>query len=133
MSEFCEAVARVVEEVPEPFHGWLENVVVDVETAPSREVLEEQGLESEDDLLGLFEGLAVTEQEYGEHAPNRIVIYKRPIERICRSRAEVEYEIRRTMLHELAHHFGHSEEDLEEFESRSSPFEPSDGRDEEAS
>ena len=76
----------------------------------------------EDTLMGLFEGRAVTEQEYGEHLPNRILLFKRPIEEVCRSRAEIAYEIRRTLVHELAHHFGYSEEDLEEYESRQSPF-----------
>ncbi len=112
-----------MDEIDAPFAEWLENVVVDVEPYPSRRVLEEQGLDPENEtLLGLFVGHAVTDQEYGLHAPNRILLYKRPIESVCRSRAEVAYEIRRTLIHELAHHFGYSEEDLEEFESQPNPF-----------
>jgi predicted Zn-dependent protease with MMP-like domain len=94
-----------------------------VELEPTAEMLEELEMDpAEDTLMGLFEGRAITEQEYGEHLPNRILLFKRPIEEVCRSRAEVAFEIRRTLIHELAHHFGYSEEDLEEYESRPSPF-----------
>lgn len=127
MEEFCAVARQVVEELPEPFHRWLENVVVDVEPRPSRRMLRELGIDHESDLLGLFEGSAVTEQHYGEHLPNRILLFKRPIEAVSRSRDEVKYEIRRTILHELAHHFGYSEEDLEPFESQPSPFDDDDG------
>ena len=123
MSEFVAVARQVLDELGEPFRGWLENVVVDVELAPSAELREEFDLKSSNEaLLGLFLGEAVTEQEYGVRAPNRILLFKRPIEAVCRSRAEVAYEIRRTVIHELAHHFGYSEEDLEEFESRPSPY-----------
>ncbi len=123
MDEFCRVAREVVDQLPEPFHQWLENVVVDVELEPSRRLLRDLGMDPvEDTLLGLFEGAAITEQEYGDHRPNRILLFKRPIEEVSRSRAEIAYEIRRTVIHELAHHFGYSEEDLEEFESQESPF-----------
>ena len=123
MNEFVDVARQVVDKLPEPFLGWLENVVVDVEIAPTRDMLVDVGLNPEQEtLMGLFVGRAITEQEYGEHAPNRILLFKRPIEEACRSRAEVAYEIRRTLVHELAHHFGYSEEDLEEYESQQSPF-----------
>jgi len=122
MSAFCRTVGKVLEELPDPFHAWLENVVIDVEPEPWPELREELGLEPGEPLLGLFEGAAITEQEYGEHLPNRIVLFKNPLERISRSPAELRYEIRRTVLHELAHHFGYSEAELEEFESRDSPY-----------
>jgi len=94
-----------------------------VELEPSAELLEELEMDPQKDtLMGLFEGFAVTEQEYGEHLPNRILLFKRPIEEVCRSRAEIAYEIRRTLVHELAHHFGYSEEDLEAYEAQQSPF-----------
>jgi predicted Zn-dependent protease with MMP-like domain len=127
MREFVALARRVVDELPEQFQPWLENVVIDVEVDPSDELLDELELESPDDLMGLFVGAAVTEQGYGDHLPNRILLFKQPIENACRSRDEVAYEIRRTILHELAHHFGYSEADLDEFESRPSPF---DGEDE---
>jgi predicted Zn-dependent protease with MMP-like domain len=126
MDEFCAATRVVLDELPAPFHEWLENVVVDVELEPWPELREEMGLAPDDDLLGLFQGASVTEQEFGEHAPNRILLFKRSIEAQCRSREEVRYEIRRTVIHELAHHFGYSEENLEAFESQPSPFDEAD-------
>ena len=123
MREFCKIVEAALDQLPEQFHSWLENVVVDVELEPDDELLESLGIEDRADApLGIFQGLEVTEQEFGEHAPNRIVLFKRPIEAACHSREEIEYEIRRTVVHELAHHFGYSEEDLDDFESQPSPF-----------
>lgn len=129
MREFVRLASQVMLELEEPFQAWLENVVVDVELEPSAELLAELEMDPEEDtLMGLFEGRAITDQEYGEHLPNRILLFKRPIEDVCRSREEVAYEIRRTVIHELAHHFGYSEEDLEAFEARPSPFD--DGQEE---
>ena len=123
LEEFCRVARQVVDELPEPFHRWLENVVVDVELEPSRKLLRRMDMDPDrETLMGLFEGHAVTEQGYGDHLPNRVLLFKHPIEEVCRSRAEIAYEIRRTVIHELAHHFGYSEEELEEFESRQSPF-----------
>jgi len=124
MSEFVQIAQRVMADLPERFQRWLENIVVDVEINPTREMLADVGLDPDQDtLLGLFEGRPVTDQEFGEHAPNRILLFKRPIEEACRNRAEVAYEIRRTLIHELAHHFGYSEVDLEDYEMRDELFE----------
>jgi predicted Zn-dependent protease with MMP-like domain len=120
--EFCAIVVEVLDELPEMFRGWLDNVVVDVEERPSSRSRAELGDDPDETLLGLFQGAPITEQEYGTHLPNRIILFKQPIEDCCRSREEIAYEIRRTVLHELAHHFGYSEEDLDFFEDRPSPF-----------
>ena len=123
LEEFCAVVTEVLEALPKEFRGLLDNVVVDVQQRPSRRLLAELGSDDPDDIpLGLFQGEPITEQEYGSHHPNRILLFQQPIEAVCRSRAEIAYEIRRTVLHELAHHFGYSEEDLDFFEDRPSPF-----------
>ncbi len=127
LADFCSVVEEVLAELPEPFHAWLDNVAVDVEPDPWPELLEELEMEPDEPLLGLFQGESITEQEYGEHYPNRILLFKNPIEQISRSREEIRYEIRRTVLHELAHHFGYSEEELDEFESQPSPFDEGNG------
>jgi predicted Zn-dependent protease with MMP-like domain len=121
--EFCDLVRRVVDELPPEFHDRMENLVIDVELRPSRNLLLEVGIDRPDQtLMGLFVGRSLPEQEFGEHTPNHIFIFQRPIEDVCRSRAEIAYEVRRTLLHELAHHFGYSEEDLDFFEAQPSPF-----------
>jgi len=122
LAEFCAVVEQVLAELPDPFRSWLKNVVVDVEPEPWLELYDELEIEPGEPLLGLFEGEAITEQGYGEHHPNRILLFQNPIEEVSRSDDEIRYEIRRTVLHELAHHFGYSEEDLDEFESQPSPF-----------
>jgi predicted Zn-dependent protease with MMP-like domain len=124
MRAFCEIARQVIDQLPDPFREKLENVVVDVESRPSAARLREEGLGPEewDQLLGYFEGAPLTDQSYGERHPNRITVYKDSIEVASRSAAEIAYEIRRTLMHELAHHFGFSEEDLESFEAKPSPF-----------
>lgn len=123
MREFVDIARRVIDEIAAPFRQHMDNLTVDVEREPTAEMLAEVGLDPEQDtLMGLFVGRSIVEQDFGEDARNRILLFKRPIEEACRSRAEVAYEIRRTLIHELAHHFGYSEEDLEEYESRQSPF-----------
>ena len=124
MKDFCAIVQQVIADLPEPFHGYLENVAVDVELRPSDRTLRRIGYKQNEanHLMGLFQGVPVTEQHYGERHPNRISLYKRAIEAASRSREEIAYEIRRTVIHELAHHFGFSEDDLEEFESTPSPY-----------
>lgn len=128
MESFCEIVRHEMEQLPEQFREKLENVVVDVQTRPSLGLLCKHGLASDQwaQLFGYFEGQPLTEQAYGVAHPNRITVFKDPIEAASRSHAEVAYEIRRTLIHELAHHFGFSEDDLEDFESRPSPFDADD-------
>lgn len=137
MDEFCELAGKVVEEMPDEFQEWMENVVVDVRKNASRKQLRSVGIDpdGDDTLLGLFEGKPVTEMpeilgdDLAHWQPNRVWLFKEPIEDVCRSKEEVAYEIKRTIIHELAHHFGWSEEDLDEFESQPNPFdEPEDER-----
>lgn len=124
LSAFVAVAQQVVAELPEEFQERLENVLIDVEREPSPRLLREQGLDpATETLLGLFQGAPLTERGLDDLAlPNRILLFQRPIERACRSVEEIKYEIRRTLLHELAHHFGFSEDDLDDFESQPSPF-----------
>ena len=75
--QFLAIVDRVVQALPEPFRRHLQNVAVDVEERPSRQTLRELGYRSDewDELMGLFQGAALTEQELGECHPNRITLY----------------------------------------------------------
>jgi predicted Zn-dependent protease with MMP-like domain len=87
-----------------------------VERRPRRHHLREAGIGQNEVLLGLYEGVPLKDRtsDYGLVLPDRITIFQEPLERACRDEAELEREVRNTVLHELAHHFGTSDEELEE-------------------
>lgn len=117
--QFCDAVEEVVASLPEPFHEYLENVVVEVQEEPSDRdyaTLKDRGGRSGNLLLGLFIGVPVTAQRYGDRPPNVVKIFRRPMEQVSRTHAALLRNIRATVIHEFAHHFGYSEEQLEAFE-----------------
>lgn len=113
--EFEGLVRRAVDSLPEEYGHLLKNVAVVVEEEPSRDLLDELGLESEDDLLGLYSGRAVGEESFfdpGGTLPARISIYRGPILRLCRTADEVVREVRDTVVHEIGHHFGLDDEEM---------------------
>lgn len=115
--EFESLVAEVLDELPSDFAHHLENVDVVVEPAPNRHELKEMDLPSGAVLLGLYRGVPLTERgsaPWSFQLPDEIVIYQRPIERQARTRREMREEIRKTVLHEIAHHFGIPDERLRE-------------------
>jgi predicted Zn-dependent protease with MMP-like domain len=113
--EFEGLVREAVRGLPDQYRRLLENVTVAVEEEPSREVLDELELESEDDLLGLYTGTSVGDESFfdpGGKLPARISIYRGPILRLCRSKEEVIQEVRDTVVHEIGHHFGLDDEEM---------------------
>jgi predicted Zn-dependent protease with MMP-like domain len=96
---FEELVGDALDAVPGQLLDLLDNVVILVEDDPPAE---------DPDLLGVYEGHALTERgwDYGGVLPDRIVIYRRPILAICATEADVFDEVRVTVVHEIAHHFG---------------------------
>ncbi|MGH7165660.1 MAG: metallopeptidase family protein [Nitrospiraceae bacterium] len=113
--EFERLVRLAVEGLPDQYRRLLGNVAVVVEEEPSREVLEDLGLESEDDLLGLYSGTAHGDESFFDPAgrlPDRVSIYRGPILRLCRTTEEVIQEVRDTVVHEIGHHFGLDDEEM---------------------
>ena len=111
--EFEELVAKALDDLPEEFAELLENVAVVVEEEADPEDLEEMGFDPEEELFGLYQGVALAERDsYYAALPDRIVIYRGPILRACGSRREVIREVRDTVVHELGHHFGLDEDDM---------------------
>lgn len=104
---FEELVADALDEVPEELLDLMSNVVVLVEDEPP---------EGEPDLLGVYEGHALTSRgwDYSGVLPDRIVIYRRPILRICDTDDDVIDEVAITVVHEIAHHFGIDDDRLHE-------------------
>ncbi|MFZ1946058.1 MAG: metallopeptidase family protein [bacterium] len=110
--EFKEVVAQAIDDLPEEFRAKLDNVEVVVEEAPSREVrgrLPGRGL-----VLGLYQGIPhkARSSHYGLVLPDRISLYKRNIERVSSDRRQVYMQIKKTLLHEIGHHFSLSDRDL---------------------
>jgi predicted Zn-dependent protease with MMP-like domain len=113
--EFEVLVRRAVRNLPPAYRRLLDNIAVVVEEEPSRDVLDEMELESEDDLLGLYTGTAKGEESFFDPAgglPARVIIYRGPILRLCRTKDEVIQEVRDTVAHEIGHHFGLDDDDM---------------------
>lgn len=118
--EFRAMAAAAVERIPGDVRSKLENLVILTEDEPSPEKLAELGMEDDDTLLGLFEGLTRGEERTaGSHLPPVITLYRLPILECCETRLEVEREIADTLWHEVAHYLGLDEEDVHREEEKS--------------
>jgi len=113
--EFASLVERALLELPEPFAAALENVPVEIRHRPTRRQLREVGLNEDDLLLGLYQGRPLTERsvEDSGRLPDVIYIFQEDVELACDNESELIEEVRTTVLHELGHHFGMDEDDLE--------------------
>ena len=120
---FEELVEEALEGLPEQFAARLENVDVVVEGEPSRRTLREMEIPAGGTLFGLYQGIPQTERTtaYGAVLPDRIIIYREPIldeaDATCPKDGDfdeaVRQCVRKTVLHEIGHHFGLSDEDLD--------------------
>ncbi len=113
--EFEVLVQKAVGRLPSSYRSLLDNISVVVEEEPSQDVLDEMELESEDDLLGLYTGTAKGEESFFDpagHLPARVIIYRGPILRLCRTKDEVIQEVQDTVAHEIGHHFGLDDDEM---------------------
>jgi predicted Zn-dependent protease with MMP-like domain len=119
---FEQLVVKVVKALPEEFISRLENVDVVVDDYPTPAQLTRAKLRHGDTLLGLYEGIPLTKrgQGYGMVPPDKITIFQKPIESICRNEVEVTAEIQKVVQHEIAHHFGIGDARLDEIEKEKS-------------
>jgi predicted Zn-dependent protease with MMP-like domain len=114
-AEFERVVDEALETLPRRFARLVENVVIAVEEEPSAEDLEslEDGDDSE--LLGIYRGVALTERTHDMPLlPDEIAVFRGPINRVARTREEAVREVRETVIHELGHYFGLSDDDMPE-------------------
>jgi predicted Zn-dependent protease with MMP-like domain len=112
---FETLVDRAVAAIPAPYREALAEVAILIEDEPTREQLTGNGLDPWDSMYGLYEG--VPRVEYGADwvvAPNRITLFRLPLEEDFPRPDELEAEVRRTVLHELAHHLGIDDDRLDE-------------------
>jgi predicted Zn-dependent protease with MMP-like domain len=113
---FEDLVAEAFDRLPVFFAEKLENVVVMVEDWPDPATMRAARISSPYQLLGFYHGVPQTARtrDYGLVAPDRISIYRRPIEVRCRTVEEVRELVERVLRHEIAHHFGISDDRLDE-------------------
>ena len=113
---FEKLVAAALDELPRRFRRRLRNIAVVVESEPSQELLEEMGLWPHGTLLGLYQGIPLTERgfNYGNVLPDRVTIFQKPIEAMCRTQDEIKQAVKDTVIHEIGHYFGLDDEELEE-------------------
>ena len=111
---FARLVRDALADLPREFAQRLDNVAVLIEDRPSRGKLRALGLGPGETLFGLYEGTPLGERGTGYHLalPDRVTIYREPILEACLTTAEMKQEIRLTVIHELGHHFGLSDDEL---------------------
>ena len=114
---FGKLVEQALAELPEQFRAHLEEVPVQIMSRPSRRLLRSLGLEDDELLLGLYQGADLMDRSMvegrGTPMPNHILIFQEDIELVSDSEADLVREVRTTVLHEIGHHFGLDEDDLE--------------------
>lgn len=114
LEDFKAAVGEALDSIPEEFRRRIENVAVLVEDLPPQPISSPPG-QARRILLGLFHGVPLTQKSVFHGpigSPDYVVLYKKNIESICSTEAEVRQQIRLTIIHELGHYFGMSEEQL---------------------
>lgn len=127
MNRFADTVRRAVEALPEQIKRHLDNVVIDVDEEPDEEFLRDAGftdeeIEAGDTLYGYFMPMdGVSAAEMLEN-PSRILIFRNPLVDDFPDPRELAIEIRKTVVHEIAHHFGLTDRDLEAFDDNPNPF-----------
>ena len=119
-----EAMAHeVFERLPENFRQLCEGVIVRIDDFPTDEVLDEMGATSEFDLLGLFQGIGLPFRSHQDVArlPNMVWLYRRPILDYWAEHDEtLGHIVRHVLIHEIGHHFGLSDDDMEAIEAQAS-------------
>jgi predicted Zn-dependent protease with MMP-like domain len=117
--EFSLVAEQLLSDLPEGFRLALENVVIIAEDFPAIETMHKTSAQSPFELLGLYEGRPVTEREATPSGtlPDMIHLYRKPILAMCAETGEnVDHCIRHVLIHEIGHHFGYSDAEMEAIE-----------------
>ena len=110
---FLKFVSSALENLPQTVHDALDNVEIVTQEWPSSDQVD--GIEQNDyyQLLGLYEGVPLVERaNYTMVLPDRVTLFQRPLEAMCATPQELQFEIQTTIVHELAHHLGWGDEDI---------------------
>ena len=119
--QFKELVEEAIDSIPRRFAREVRNVAIVIEDRPGADVLEEMDMGPDEVLLGLYQGIPLPERQWahGNTLPDRVTLYQRCIEEECEGvEDEIVVAIGETLIHELGHYFGLSEEEIMEIEER---------------
>jgi len=116
--EFEQHVADALASIPRRFRQAMQNVAIVVEDEPDRALLRQMDITPPDTLLGLYQGIPLTERSWshGNTLPDRILIFQGPHERASDDEDDLVIAIAETLIHEIGHYFGMSEEEIEHIE-----------------
>ena len=114
--DFDTIVKKAIRSIPEEIQQYLDNIVISVKKRPSNNMLQEMGLPPEEQLLGVYDGVSLMDRSVTSPPlfPDSIILFQEPLEEMCETIQELEEEIEITVVHEIAHFVGISEERLEE-------------------
>jgi predicted Zn-dependent protease with MMP-like domain len=118
---FRELVEEAIDTIPSRFAREVRNVAIVIEDWPSSELVAEMEIGPDEVLLGLYQGVPLTERQWGHGnaLPDRITLFQREIEDDCEDdEEEIVVAIGETLIHELGHYFGMSEEEIMDIEER---------------
>lgn len=117
---FRRLVTEAITLIPKRFRREMKNIALVVEDEPAADLLEEMEIEPPDSLYGLYQGTPLPERtwDYGNTLPDRITLYQHPIVEDCEDEDEIRAVIGETLIHEVGHYFGLSEEEIEEIEEK---------------
>ena len=113
--EFVNVAEEILDSLPEEFRSHIQNVGILVEEYPPKQS-RSQSSRQRQLLLGIFHGVPATKRSVFNlpTGPDHIVLYQKNIEAVCSNEAEVRHQIRQTLIHELGHYFGMTEEQLKD-------------------
>jgi predicted Zn-dependent protease with MMP-like domain len=118
---FAALVKEAIDTIPRRFAREVRNLAIVIEDEPSPDVLDEMAIDPPDTLLGLYQGTPLTERTWGHGnvLPDRITLFQRPIEEEADGDEDaIVVAIGETLIHELGHYFGMSEDEITEIEER---------------
>jgi len=118
--DFQALVAEALNSIPDEFREAMQNIAIVIEDQPSAATLAQVGIEPPDTLLGLYQGTPLPERQWahGNTLPDKITLYQHSIEEASEDHEDVVVAIGETLIHEIGHYFGMSEEQIEEIEER---------------
>jgi predicted Zn-dependent protease with MMP-like domain len=118
--QFRKLVDEALAGIPVRFREALKNIAIVVEDEPTKTQLAEVGIDPPDTLLGLYEGTPLTERHWSHETvlPDKVTLFQGPIEDASDDEDDVVVAIGETLIHEIGHYFGLSEEEIEEIEER---------------